>query len=199
MEMITPREEREKMRMSTTGILKNNTVRHIPIEYQGGFTLIELTMVVFLLGIMLSLTLPRLSDVALSDTLKKTVRTMTATVKEIRYQAIKDSQEYTLVYDFGLKKFYTNSPGLSEEEQIAAKESSFSLPSDVQVIDISFKNNEKKNSGEVEIGFSKEGYITPSVIHLGSDDGRRFTFILRPLLGDVNVLEEYVEIKDVKL
>jgi len=187
------------MRMSTTGILKNNRVRHIPIEYQCGFTLIELTMVVFLLGIMLSLTLPRLSDVALSDTLKKTVRTMTATVKEIRYQAIKDSQEYTLIYDFGLKKFYTNSPGLSEEEQIAAKESSFSLPSDVQVIDISFQNNEKKNSGEVGIGFSKEGYITPSVIHLGSDDGRRFTFILRPLLGDVNVLEEYVEIKDVKL
>jgi prepilin-type N-terminal cleavage/methylation domain-containing protein len=185
--------------MSTAGMLKNNRVRYIPIEHKDGFTLIEMTMVILLIGFMLSLTLPKLSDVALSDNLKKTVRTMTATIKEIRYQAIKDSQEYSLIFDFGSKKFYTYSPDFSEEEQIAAKEDSFSLPSDVRVIDISFQDDEKKTSGEVGIGFSKEGYIIPSVIHFGSDDGRRFTLSLRPFLGDVNVLEEYIEIEDVKM
>jgi general secretion pathway protein H len=166
---------------------------------RSGFTLIEMTMVIFLMGIMLSLTLPRLRDVALSDNLKNTVRTMNATVKEIRYQAIKDSHEYLLKFDFSSKAFWSDSPYLTEEKRIAAKENSISLPSDVRVIDISFQDGDKKTSGEVSIQFSKEGYISPSVIHLGSDDGRRFTYILRPFLGDADIIEEYVEIGEVTL
>ena len=197
--MITPREEREKTRMSTAGILNSRRVRFTRPGDLSGFTLIEMIMVVFLLGIMLSLTLPRLRDVALSDNLKNTVRTMNATVKEIRYQAIKDNHEYLLKFDFGSKAFWSDSPYLDEEKRIAAKENSISLPSDIRVIDISFIDGEKKNSGEVSIRFSKEGYISPSVIHLGSDDGRRFTYVLRPFLGDVDLIENYVEIGEITL
>jgi len=197
--MITPREEREKTRMSTAGILNSNRVGHAWPGDRSGFTLIEMTMVIFLMGIMLSLTLPRLRDIALSDNLKNTVRTMNATVKEIRYQAIKDSHEYLLKFDFSSKIFWSDSPYLTEEKRISAKKNSISLPSDIRVIDISFKDGQKKTSGEVSIRFSKEGYISPSVIHLGSDDGRRFTYILRPFLGDADIIEEYVEIGEVTL
>jgi len=177
----------------------NNHPMDRPQRQCGGFTLIELTMVILLAGFMLSLTLPRLRDVALSDTLKNTVRTLSATVKELRYRAIKDSREYYLIFDFGSKKFRTESAYFTEEERVEAKENSFSLPSGVRVIDICFKSDEKKTTGEAPIGFSKDGYIIPSVIHLGSEDGRRFTFVLRPFLGDAYVIEEYVEIGDVKL
>ena len=170
-----------------------------PFKNREGFTLIELTMVVFLLSIMLSLTLPSLRDIALSDNLKNTVRTMTSTVKELRYQAIKNGEEYDLVFSFGSKEFWTDSAHLTDEERVAAKKNSFSLPSDVRVIDISFRDGEKKTSGEVSIGFSKEGYIVPSVIHLGSEDGRQFSFILRPFLGDVDIIEDYIEIRDITI
>jgi prepilin-type N-terminal cleavage/methylation domain-containing protein len=199
MGMITPREEKVKTRMSTAGILNRSREGNTRIGDLSGFTLIEMTMVIFLMGIMLSLTLPRLRDIALSDNLKNTVRTMNATVKEIRYQAIKDSHEYLLKFDFSSKAFWSDSPYLTEEKRIAAKENSISLPSDIRVIDISFKDGDKKTSGEVSIRFSKEGYISPSVIHLGSDDGRRFTYILRPFLGDADIIEEYVEIEEVTL
>lgn len=185
--------------MSTTGKLNNNRARYISIKELEGFTLLELSIAILLIGFMLSFTLPKLRDVALSDTLKKTVRTMNDAIVEIRYQAIRDNQEYFLVFDFGSNRFWTYSPYFTDEERIVAKENYFSLPSDVRILDISIKNDEMKNSGEVGISFSKEGYIMPSVIHLGSDDGRRFTFILRPFLGDVDVLEEYVEIEDIKM
>jgi len=181
--------------MSITGNLINKQL----ITHPGGFTLIELTMVILLIGFMLSITLPRLHDVALSDTLKNTVRTMTSTINEVRYQAIKDNQEYFLKFDFGSKKFWTDSSSLSEQERTAAKKNSFSLPSDIRVIDICFKGGENKTSGEISIGFSKEGYISPVVIHLGSEDGRQFTFVLSPFLGNVNVLENYIAIEDAKL
>ena len=187
------------MRMSTAGTLKNKQIIYKPAKIQEGFTLIELTMVIILLGFMLSLTLPRLRDVALSDNLKNTIRKMTAMVNEIRYQAIKDNTEYYLIYDFGSNQFWVDSPYFTEEEHFAAKEGAFSLPSDIRVIDIYFKGGEQKSDGAIYIVFSKEGYIIPTIIHFGSNDGRRFTFVLRPFLGDVEVLEEYVGIEDVKL
>jgi len=197
--MITPREERERTRMSTAGISNRSRVGYTRIGELSGFTLIEMTMVIFLMGIMLSLTLPRLRDVALSDNLKNTVRTMNSTVKEIRYQAIKDNHEYLLKYDFGSKTFWSDSTYLTEEKRIASRENSISLPSDIRVIDISFKDGEKETSGEVSIRFTREGYISPSVIHLGSDDGRRFTYILRAFLGDFDIIEDYVEVAEVTL
>jgi prepilin-type N-terminal cleavage/methylation domain-containing protein len=185
--------------MSTAGILNRSRAEHIRSERRAGFTLIEMTMVIFLMGIILSIALPRLRDVALSDNLKNTVRTMNSTVKEIRYQAIKDNREYLLKFDFESKAFWSDSPSLTEVKRALARENSISLPSDVNVIDISFKDGEKKTAGEVSISFSKEGYISPSVIHLGADDGRRFTYILRPFLGDTDIIEDYVEIGDVTL
>jgi general secretion pathway protein H len=190
------REEREKTRMSIAGKLKN---RLWFIRCPGGFTLIELTIVILLMGFMLSFTLPRIRDVALSDNLKTTVRTLTSTIKALRYQAIKDNQEYFLKFSFASKKFWSDSPNLSEEDRAAAIKNAFSPPPDVRIIDICLKDDEKYLSGTISISFSRDGYISPSVIHLGSDDGRQFTLSLRPFLGNVDVLEEYVEIGDVKM
>jgi prepilin-type N-terminal cleavage/methylation domain-containing protein len=164
-----------------------------------GFTLIELAMVILLIGFMLTITLPRLQNLALSDNLKTTMRTLTSTINEIKYQAIKDNQTYYLKFDFSAKKFWADSPSLTEEEQIDAKKNSIALPSDVNVTDIEFKDGQAISTGEVSISVNKNGYIDPSVIHLSSNDGRRFTFVLRPFMANVNVLENYVNIDDVKL
>lgn len=164
-----------------------------------GFTLIELAMVILLIGFMLTITLPKLQNLALGDKLKTLIRTLTSTINEIRYQAIKDNQTYYLKFDFGAKKFWADSPTLTEEERIAAKNNSIALPTDVNVIDIEFNDGQTISTGEISIGVNKMGYIDPSVIHLSSDDGRKFTFVLRPFLASVNVLENYVKIEDVKL
>lgn len=164
-----------------------------------GFTLIELAMVILLAGFMLTITLPRLQNLALGDNLKTVLRTLTSTINEIKYQAIKDNQTYYLKFDFNTRKFWAESPNLTEEERINARENSITLPSDVNVTDVEFKDGPAISTGEVSIGVNKKGYIDPSVIHLSSNDGRRFTFVLRPFLASVNVLETYVNIEDVKL
>jgi prepilin-type N-terminal cleavage/methylation domain-containing protein len=196
MEMTTPREAKARMPMSTAGNLNN---KQGLLRRNRGFTLIELTMVILITGFFLSLTLPRLRDVALSDTLKNAVRTMTSRINEVRYQAIKDKQDYLLTYEFGTKAFWADSADLTDEERAAAKKASFTLPSDVRVSDISFRDGDRKTAGTVKIRFTKEGYIVPAAIHLSSEDGRQFTLVLRPFLGDLDVLENYVDIKDVRI
>jgi prepilin-type N-terminal cleavage/methylation domain-containing protein len=194
--MIGFKEERARMRISTAGKLRDSLWF---IRCPEGFTLIELTITILLVGFMLSFTLPRIRDVALSDNLKTTVRTLTSTIKELRYQAIKDNQEYFLKFSFASKKLWSDSTYLSEDDRAAALKNAYSPPSDVRIIDICLKDGGKYLSGIISIGFSREGYISPSVIHLGSEDGRQFTLSLRPFLGDVEVLEGYVEIEDVEM
>jgi prepilin-type N-terminal cleavage/methylation domain-containing protein len=194
--MTVSREERARMRISTAGKLNN---RPWFIRCTEGFTLIEVTIVILLMGFMLSFALPRIRDVALSDNLKTTVRTLTSTIKELRYQAIKDNREYFLKFSFASNKFWGDSPNLSEVDRAAALKDAFSPPPDVRIIDICLKDGEKYLSGIISIGFSREGYISPSVIHLGSEDGRQFTLSLKPFLGNIDVLEKYVEIGDLKM
>jgi prepilin-type N-terminal cleavage/methylation domain-containing protein len=164
-----------------------------------GFTLIELTMVIFLVGLMLSIVLPNLKSLALSDNLKNSLRTLTSTVNELRYQAIRENQAYYLNYDFGTKKFWTDSSYLTIEQRVLAKQNAIALPADVNVIDISFLDGEVLTTGQTSIGINKEGYADPAVIHMGSNDGRQFTFVLRPFLASVNIVKDYIKISDVKL
>jgi general secretion pathway protein H len=86
---------------------------------------------------------------------------------------------------------------MSEEERVISQEKASSLPSGVSIIDVWLKGKGKKMAGETGIRFTKKGYVQQSAIHLGSEDGRRFTLVLSPFLGRVQVLENYVEFEDV--
>ena len=77
-----------------------------------------------------------------------------------------------------------------------AREKAFNLAKGVRILDIRFKGEGKKMDGETGIRVNRKGYVQPSVIHLGSDDGREFTLVLSPFLGRVNILENYVDIED---
>ena len=170
-----------------------------PFYNPGGFTLIELSMVIFLTGLIVSMVLPQIRDAALSDTLKNTAMVLTSTVNEIRHQAIKDNRECLLKFNFETKRFRADLAWITDEERNLAETLSFSLPPDIDVMDICFKDGSVYTSQEVSIPFSREGYITPAVIHLSSKDGRRFSFILRPFLGDACVVEEYIEIDNAEM
>ena len=71
------------------------------------------------------------------------------------------------------------------------------LPAGVRVLDVWFRDKGKEMTGRTAIRFSSKGYIQPSVIHLGSEDGRVFTLVLSPFLGKVKVYEEYIEFEDI--
>ncbi|NIR17489.1 MAG: prepilin-type N-terminal cleavage/methylation domain-containing protein, partial [Desulfobacterales bacterium] len=55
-----------------------------------GFTLIELTVVVVLIGIIMTLTIPRFQTGILTDDLKATTRKMVGMIKGLRDEAIRE-------------------------------------------------------------------------------------------------------------
>ena len=86
---------------------------------------------------------------------------------------------------------------IEEEEREDIKERAYTFPEDVRIIDIMFRDEGEKTTGITSIRFTREGYIRPSIIHLGSKDGRKFTFVLSPFLGRVELLEDYFDFEEI--
>ncbi len=159
-----------------------------------GYTFIELTVVIFLIGLTLVLTVPRFRYSIVTDDLKATVRQMIGTIRGLRNEAIREHKTYRLHFDLESNRFWIESTDMTEEEQAEAYKKAFQLPEGVRILDVWRRETGKKMAGETTIHFTKKGYVEQSIIHLAAEDGREFTLVLSPFLGKVKVHEKYVEI-----
>jgi len=166
------------------------------VRNRKGFTLIELVVVLSLIVMMIGLTMPRIRSTLLSDDLKRTALRMVGLVKNLRDEAVREQKTYTLYLDMAQQQYWIGFEAMTEAEQELARKNAEKLPRDVKILDVWFKSEGKVSEGEAVILFFKKGYVQPSAIHLGDDDGRRFTVVLSPFGGKVKVLEKYVEFEN---
>ena len=158
-----------------------------------GYTFIELTVVIFLIGLTLVLTVPRFRYEMFTDDLKATVRRMVGTIRSLRNDAIREQKIYVLCFDLGSNRYWIESADMTDEGRALEYEKALQLPGGVQILDVWSGEMGKKVDGKAAIRFTKKGYIEQSVIHLGAEDGRKFTLELSPFMGKVKVFERYVE------
>jgi prepilin-type N-terminal cleavage/methylation domain-containing protein len=158
-----------------------------------GYTLIELTVVVFLIGIMLAVTIPRFRYSLITDNLKSTTRRIIGLVKNLRNEAVTEQKIHRLHVDMGSDQLWIEFDGMSEEEREMAQEKAFQLPADVRIADVWTKSSGKTAEGEVAITFNKKGYIEQTVIHLRAEDEREFSLILHPFLAKISSYDKYVD------
>ena len=165
--------------------------------HESGYTFIELTIVILLIGTTLSLAIPRFRYSLLTDDLKSTTRKLTAIIKDLRNQAVREQNSLTLHFDLGSNRYWIDSDDMTEEERLLTSEKATSLPSGVRILDVWSNIKGKKMAGEAPLLFNKKGYVPPSAIHLGSEDGSEFTLVLSPFLRRVMVLKGYFDFEDV--
>jgi prepilin-type N-terminal cleavage/methylation domain-containing protein len=161
-----------------------------------GYTFIEITVVIILIGVMASISLPKIRHAILADKLKSTSRKMIGVISRLRNDAIREQKAFYLHLDLEANRFWTDSEAMLEEERLSADEKAASLPEGISVLDVWFRGKGKKQHGVVVIRFSKKGYAQESAIHLRSDDGRQFTLFLSPFLGKIKTFEDYMEFED---
>ena len=183
--------------MSTAGKTINHNRRKLSNEKSGGFTLIELTIVIFLAGLMLSITLPIVRDTLLHDNLKTASRKLVATITWLRNKSVSEYRDYALLFDIEKGKCWHETSGMGEAELLTVRDQAFILPEDVRIIDIDQYNLDKKVDGEVALKFSRKGYVSYTLIHLGDNSERKFTLVLEPFLGKIKIMEDYLDFEDV--
>lgn len=158
------------------------------------YTLIELTVVMFLIGLMLALTVPQVQYSFLSDDLKTATRRMVGAINTLREKAIREQKDYKLYLDIGSRRYWEEWSGMTEEEQSEVRENASELPGDVRIVDVIRHGKEIKSVGDAVIRFNKKGYIEHAVIHLGTKNNRVSSLVLSPFLGTVKTYDDYVEL-----
>lgn len=161
-----------------------------------GYTFIELTVVIILIGVMAAISVPRIRHGLLTDELKSASRKLVGVIRSLRNNAISEQKAFFLYIDVESNRFWSDSEEMLEEERLSASEKAASLQEGVSILDVWFRGKGKKQHGVAVIRFSKKGYTQQCAIHLSSDDGREFTLVLSPFLGRVRVLDRYVELED---
>ena len=158
----------------------------------GGFTLIELSLVVFLIGLMLLIAVPKVRDTMLSDGLKTTVNYLTGTARALRSDAVRNQVDYILRLDLDNNRVWTYSVDMTPEAMDKMKQRAFRLPDTVDLLDVSHFGKEKITDGEVLIRFSRKDYVRPAIVHLAQND-QCFTLVFEPFLSSVRTYDKYID------
>jgi type II secretory pathway pseudopilin PulG len=162
-----------------------------------GFTMVELGMVVLVLGMVMALTMPRFGGVFERYEAHRTVNVIRGTVRYLHAQAAFKKRIYYLVFDLERQSMVVCSKG-QEQDSPCIREYSrelreYVLPATVHILDVVDPQGHKISEGEAVTRFFPVGFADPSIIHLGTDSGRKITLAVEPFSGRVKDWDGYLD------
>ncbi len=162
-----------------------------------GFTLIELLLVVFLLGITLSLAIPTFQDVT-GARLRSAARMIAGAARYVHGESVATRGIYRLELDLEGGRYWVSKcvPDESGRCEWARDTSGLSavrrLPDGVvfQGARTTAEDGALRSLGVAQVHFLPRGYVEPAIIHLGREHGEgAYTLVVSPIGGEVQVLE----------
>jgi len=167
---------------------------HNPHSY--GFTLIELTIVIVILGVMLSLIIPRLGELGEAN-LKQSARHLTGMIRFLHDESEAKKYKFRLRFDVTEGRYWTEAFSILSLSDRTAEFKRFSsemategsLTGQTTFRDIKVASH----PDEPYIEFAPEGWVERALIHLRDGEGKDFTLVVNPLTGNTELKDGYVE------
>lgn len=164
--------------------------------WNSGYTLIELSIIIILLGIIFLFALPKLGDIG-DVKLRAAARELAGAIQSLFDESVLNRKPYQMVFDMAERSYSIVETGVNEEssEVIEAPKRQVNLPEKVYIKDIVIQMEGKITEGRVTLPFYPDGFVVKHIIHL-SDGKKDYTLVTTPLTGKVKVLEGYIEISE---
>ncbi len=166
-----------------------------------GFTLIELTVVIFLIGLLFLISMPRLSNFLYQGDLRRVARSLKAAVYLLRSKSIVTNRNTVLHFDLDKGAYWgayesaeDESEGFSDDEPPLLV-SSRELPKDIRFVDALNINTPRVTSGRLSSTFNSKGVFEETVLHLADRNDRVLTIVINAYTGRFLLYDEYVEVE----
>lgn len=159
---------------------------------QAGLTLIELTVVLVILGIMALIALPRLS--AFQDReVDVATRRFLSTIRAVRQEAMRSRRHLHLRYEVGTGAYQTMVESAGSQDRLAAMLPHGRLPGGVIFQAIETVRLGKMAHGEAATAFSPFGRVERTLVQLRGRGGRVQTVMIHSVAGRTSVLAGEVD------
>ncbi len=160
------------------------------ITGRGGFTLIELVVVLALISIFLFFAIPRFER-AVGDPERDVSRWMLLTVPKLKQEAISENREVTLHIDLAARKLWSTHAGMAPAEAQAAENKAYVLPEDTVLTDVAYPDGRTVSTGTVKVRFYPGGYSDRVILHLQVDEEKNVSYLIEPFLSHVTLVDSY--------
>jgi prepilin-type N-terminal cleavage/methylation domain-containing protein len=164
------------------------------INANKGFTLIELTIVIVILGVMLSLIIPRLGELGEAD-LKRSARHLTGMIRFLRDESQARKDVYRLRFDVTDGRYWVEVMTSLNDKTVEFKRFSSEMATEGALSGATTFRDVKvvSHPEDLFIQFWPNGWVEHALIHLRDGEGRDFTLVVNPLTGDTEFREGYIE------
>ncbi len=165
-----------------------------------GFTLIELTVVIFLVGVLFLTSMPKLGNFLYQGDMRRVARSLKAAVYLLRSKSIVTNRNTVLHIDLD-KGAYWGAYGRPEEkpevfeDDVAPLVPLHELPKDIRFVDALNVNSPRVTGGELRSTFNSKGVFEETVLHLADNNDRVLTIIINAYTGRFLLYDEYVDVE----
>jgi general secretion pathway protein H len=161
-----------------------------------GFTLLEITVVLFVFGLLLLLVYPKIQTLT-ENGLQTASRHLVGTIQYLYHEAMANRQVRRISYDLQGGAYQVQAiNSLGESATATSLGGRVKLPRGVAFQDVVTLHQGKVTEGEAFTQFFPAGLVEKTVIHLKDEDQHVITLDINPLSGRVKVYEGYIEIQE---
>ena len=154
----------------------------------GGFTLMELIVVLLLVGLLMSFAMPTLRNTVISGSLEKEARKLIGAVTEVRQLAVREHGAYLLHFDLDNGRYWYEKDGavnpFGEEPQTTA-----SLSEEVKIKAVETRKDGSVGGGEIVLWISNKGYMDQTTVHLRDTAEKEVSLRFSPFSSSARIID----------
>jgi prepilin-type N-terminal cleavage/methylation domain-containing protein len=168
-------------------------------ESHHGFTLIELSITLFIVGILFFVSMPKLGNFLFQSDLKDAVRSLKAAVNILRSKSISSHKPTALHLDLD-QNLYWGGYVIPEDGEENHGEKRLlvpprKLPDGIKFLDAANINTSKMTLGVLSSTFNSKGALEETIFHLTDKNSNVLTVIVNAYTGRFSIFEEYVDVE----
>jgi general secretion pathway protein H len=157
-----------------------------------GFTLLELAIVIFIMGLMLSMAMPYLGGFR-KEALRSQARRLAGRATYMFDEASGHKLVLRLIFDLDNNGYaaakldpYAVKPVFAPDRRVSGQP--VMMPAAIRIRDVTVEGIGTVNRGMVATNFYPEGYVDATVVHLEDASGDVMTLEFSPLTGQVTII-----------